>query len=129
VAPAPPVDTYCLFERPGTERSRHIDALLARLPPGEPVSLIIEGSAADGSEFALHRDRQAHVIAAGCPCCLGNLTMRVTLARVLQQENPRHLVLALIDAGHAERVHAWLTAPPYASRLALRALPGAAPSP
>lgn len=106
-------------------RSTHIDALLAGLPSGEAVSLIIEGSAADGSEFALHAGHQAHVIAPGCPCCLGNLTMRVTLARVLQQEAPRHLVLALIDASHRERVRAWLQSPPYASRLVLKDQDGA----
>jgi hypothetical protein len=113
VTPAESVPTYCLFERPGVHRSAQIDALLKTFAAHEAVSVIIEGSAADGSEFALHGARQAHVIAPGCPCCLGNLTMRVTLARVLRQEAPARLVLALIEASHRERVLAWLQSPPY----------------
>jgi hypothetical protein len=59
------------------------------------------------------------VIAPGCPCCQGNLTMRVTLARVLRLEHPDHLVLALIDGEHRESVRRWLEAPPFGTLIAV----------
>lgn len=57
--------------------------------------------------------RHVHVLAPACLCCIGNLTLRVTLARVLRHEKPQHLIIAIADARHEERMAAMLRAAPW----------------
>lgn len=57
--------------------------------------------------------RQVHVLAPGCLCCIGNLTLRVTLARVLRHEKPQHLIIAIADVRHQKRIAAMLRAAPW----------------
>jgi hypothetical protein len=51
-------------------------------------------------------------IAPGCPCCIGNLTMRVTLNRILRQP-PDDLYISLATAMHVDQVRSFLMQPPY----------------
>jgi hypothetical protein len=51
-------------------------------------------------------------IAPGCPCCNGNLTMRVTLNRILRHR-PDALYIGLATATHLDQVRAFLTQDPY----------------
>ena len=55
-------------------------------------------------------------VAPGCPCCSGNLTMRVTLNRALRKR-PAHLYLSLSNAEHREQVLNFLREPQYQALL------------
>lgn len=50
-------------------------------------------------------------LAPGCPCCLGQLPMRVTLVRLLRQHRPEHVLLVLAGGAHLDRVRALLADP------------------
>jgi hypothetical protein len=51
-------------------------------------------------------------IAPGCPCCMGNLTMRVTLNRILRS-SPQAIYISLAAHPHLDQVRSFLTQPPY----------------
>ena len=55
-------------------------------------------------------------VAPGCPCCSGNLTIRVTLNRALRKR-PAHLYLSLSNAEHREQVLNFLREPQYRALL------------
>jgi hypothetical protein len=57
-------------------------------------------------------------IAPGCPCCTGNLTMRVTLNRILRRP-PARLFISLASADHLEQIRRFLQQPPYDNLLTL----------
>jgi len=57
-------------------------------------------------------------VAPGCPCCTGNLTMRITLNRVLR-EKPALLFLAIADASHKAKVREFLQDAQYREHLEL----------
>jgi hypothetical protein len=57
-------------------------------------------------------------LAPGCPCCSGNLVMRVTLNRILRHP-PAQLYIGLSTVNHLEQVRKFLTQPPYHELLAL----------
>ena len=55
-------------------------------------------------------------VAPGCPCCSGNLTIRVTLNRALRKR-PERLYLSLSNAEHREQVLNFLREPQYRALL------------
>lgn len=57
-------------------------------------------------------------VAPGCPCCTGNLTMRITLNRVLRAK-PARLFLSLADASHKAQVREFLQDAQYREHLEL----------
>ena len=57
-------------------------------------------------------------IAPGCVCCTGNLTLRVTLNRLLRT-HPAYLYIGLASTEHLPAIQAFLLAPEYASWLTL----------
>lgn len=57
-------------------------------------------------------------IAPGCPCCSGNLTMRVTLNRILRHP-PQALYIGLASAQHLTAFRQFLTQAPYDQLLQL----------
>lgn len=57
-------------------------------------------------------------VAPGCPCCTGNLTMRITLNRVLR-DKPALLFLSIANASHKARVRAFLQDAQYREHLEL----------
>ncbi|RZI43952.1 GTPase [Herbaspirillum sp. HC18] len=83
------------------------------------LAMILEGLP-DGSATLEKTFPQAHItrIAPGCLCCTGNLTMRVTLNRVLRSR-PAHLFIGLATSAHMDGIRAFLAAPPYEKLLAL----------
>lgn len=87
------------------DRALDIAAILEGLPSGEPI---LEAT----SRLRVSR------IAPGCLCCTGNLTMQVTLNRILRQP-PQQLYISLASAEHLDRLQAFLTQPPYDSLLEL----------
>lgn len=83
--------------------------------------MILEGLA-NGSEPFAQLDGTTPLsivrIAPGCLCCSGNLTMRVTLNRLLRQR-PSQLYISLANSQHLAQIEAFLSAPPYTEWLTL----------
>jgi hypothetical protein len=79
-------------------------------------SIILEGMPHGTDSFADAAKRFPHLtivrIAPGCPCCNGNLTMRVTLNRILRHR-PDALYISLATSTHLDQVRAFLTQDPY----------------
>jgi len=106
--------TWLLAGLPGSERAASIKAFLHRLQPSATVSVLLEGQAAAiDAEIPAAPGRHVHVLAPGCLCCSGNLTLRVTLARVLRLEKPQYLIIAIADVRHEARMAAMLRAAPW----------------
>jgi len=96
-------------------------AIAADLPPGLACAAIIEGlpsGAAPLNDIPPEVSLEVIRVAPGCPCCTGNLTMRVTLNRVLRR-SPARLYLSLSDATHREQVLMFLQTPQYLDLLAI----------
>ena len=96
-------------------------AIAADLPAGLACAAIIEGlpsGAAPLNELPPEVSLDIIRVAPGCPCCTGNLTMRVTLNRVLRR-SPARLYLSLSDATHRDQVLLFLQAPQYLNLLAI----------
>ena len=86
-----------------------------------PTAIILEGLASGNDPFESLAGRagiEVVRIAPGCLCCSGNLTLRVTLNRLLRTA-PAHLYISLADSRHLAQIEAFLTAPAYASWLSL----------
>ncbi len=90
-------------------------AIAAAIAPGVPSAAIVEGLPTGEDVLAQATEAgqlQVFRVAAGCPCCNGNLTMRVTLNRALRQR-PQQLYLSLSNAAHKEQVLNFLQEPQY----------------
>lgn len=88
-------------------------AIAAAIDPNASTAILIEGLP-DGKTdpLAAWSTLQITRIAPGCICCSGNLTMRVTLNRILRRP-PQRLFISLASDAHCDRIHAFLTQPPY----------------
>ncbi len=83
-------------------------AILEGMPDGQDVL----------NELATHSQLKIVRVAPSCPCCTGNLTMRVTLNRLLRQK-PAALYLSLADATHIANVKKFLQDEQYLALLEL----------
>jgi G3E family GTPase len=87
------------------------------------TALILEGMP-DGSnqfeQFSNVADIKISRIAPGCVCCTGNLTLRVTLNRILRHP-PARLYMGLATATHLDEVRRFLSQAPYDALLELTA--------
>lgn len=85
-----------------------------------PVSLavILEGGTGTGNDASFAPPIQTIRLAPACPCCVGNLAMRVTLNRILRQP-PAHILISLEQAAHLEGLRKFLTQSPYDQHLTL----------
>jgi G3E family GTPase len=103
----------------------HIDArenAIARLlQGGVSTAVILEGLpsgsgllSAEASPDELWIAR----IAPGCLCCIGNLTLRVTLNRMLRKR-PHRIYISVADATHLSTLEKFLSAAPYDNLLQL----------
>lgn len=85
------------------------------------ASVIIEGLP-DGSGLleilATSGRLQLQRIAPGCPCCMGNLTVRVNLNRMLRQA-PKQIYLSIADASHLPAIREFLQDEQYRERLTM----------
>ncbi len=84
---------------PSAAASACIAVVLEGLPAGD---LLLQSS----GRLLIHR------IAPGCFCCIGNLTMKVTLNRLLRQPLT-HLYLAVASSAHLDNIQLTLAQPPY----------------
>lgn len=105
--------------------ARHREAAvadaLAGLPVHSKIAVILEGMPDSAGALAgKQSDDTVSIarIAPGCPCCTGNLTMRVTLNRVLRHP-PDYLFISLASTAHLQQVRQILTAAPYDTHLVL----------
>ncbi|WP_334187969.1 GTPase [Noviherbaspirillum sp.] len=96
-------------------------AIAHALDPAIDTALILEGLPSGSSPLGVIPDLPSVVIARvapGCMCCTGNLTMRVTLNRILRK-SPARLFIGLANAAHVEQIRLFLTQTPYDSFLEL----------
>jgi G3E family GTPase len=98
-------------------------AIAFRLDPLHVNVVISEGLAQDSIALDTWHPRehlQVLRIAPGCPCCTGNLTMRVTLNRILRRP-PQQLYLSLASPKHLPQIKTFLQDTQYQSLLSLQA--------
>ncbi|NEX63833.1 GTPase [Noviherbaspirillum galbum] len=93
-------------------------AIAAALDSSLHNAVILEGLPAGPAPLAAAPRLHVSRIAPGCLCCTGNLTLRVTLNRVLRTR-PEHLFIAPATTGHLDALRAFLLAPPYDELLKL----------
>jgi G3E family GTPase len=105
----------------GSTSSRREAAIAEALDNASSVAVILEGLP-DGMQPLedLHARSDLHVarIAPGCLCCTGNLTMRVTLNRMLRRK-PERLYIGLSTSEHLAQIRAFLQQPPYTALITL----------
>ena len=86
------------------------------------INVVIAEGIADGSAALADMSEQKILrlfrIAPGCPCCTGNLTMRVTLNRILRQP-PQAIYLSLSSNTHLPEIRKFLQDPQYINLLSL----------
>jgi hypothetical protein len=96
-------------------------AIAARLDPTHSSALILEGLAsgtatletvANAAHFPLVR------VAPACMCCIGNLTLRVHLNRILRKA-PERIFISLASDEHIAQIRNFLSAPSYDALLTL----------
>lgn len=113
----------------GASAASRESALAAILAPSRAqpmrIALILEGLPDGSQRTAMLLDPaqnpailQAARIAPGCFCCIGNMTMRVTLNRMLRQR-PARLYISLATVSHLDAIRALMTQAPYDSWLTL----------
>ena len=103
----------------GGNRLARENAIAAAVQPGRANAAIVEGLMPGDSPLealVATAGLQLFRVAPGCPCCTGNLTMRVTLNRLLRQR-PDRLYLSLADSSHKDSVKAFLQEEQYQSLL------------
>lgn len=96
-------------------------AIAARIDPAVATALILEGLASGKAELetmAAEADFPLARVAPACMCCVGNLTLRVHLNRMLRPA-PQRLYISLASDEHLEKIRAFLSAPPYDGLLTL----------
>jgi hypothetical protein len=105
----------------GARAGAREDAIAAAINPDTLTALILEGlpdgtTALDGISDL----NKVHIarIAPGCPCCTGNLTMRVTLNRILRRP-PKRIYISLANAAHLAETRNFLQHAPYDKLLVL----------
>lgn len=103
----------------GTYAARE-NAIAASLRANQQSAVILEGlpGGKPGQLDTAIAPDAIRRIAPGCLCCAGNLTMRVTLNRVLRHP-PQRLFISLADAGHLAEIRSFLGAAPYRALLTL----------
>ncbi|QEI04549.1 hypothetical protein FXN63_00910 [Pigmentiphaga aceris] len=59
-------------------------------------------------------------LAAGCVCCVGQLPLRVTVARLLRQVRPARLWIEISDGAHLAEVRRQLNGPGFRGAIVLK---------
>ena len=94
-------------------------AIRSAISPDIRTAVILEGIPDANSSLSDNAlQLQIARIAPGCLCCTGNLTMRVTLNRLLRGK-PEQVYIGMATASHIEQLRAFLSGPPYDNLLAL----------
>ncbi len=88
--------------------------------PTSSIAVILEGMPDGTSCLESSSTILISRIAPGCFCCIGNLTLRVTLNRILRCP-PARLYISLAQVTHLDQLRLFLTEAPYDTLLALTA--------
>ncbi|MBV8665973.1 MAG: GTPase [Burkholderiaceae bacterium] len=114
---APP--TLLTLVTGGTGSAREA-AIAAALTPATSTAtsaaIIAEGIASGTGPLDTHL--RLHRIAPGCMCCIGNLTLRVTLNRILRNP-PQRIFISLATDTHLPQLQKFLASAPYDGLLSL----------
>jgi G3E family GTPase len=105
----------------GASATEREAAIAAAITSDIDTALILEGLPSGITRVdSLVESQHLHIarIAPGCLCCTGNLTMRVTLNRMLRL-HPARLYISLATADHLDGIRGFLTQPPYDELLVL----------
>jgi len=97
------------------------EAIAALLQPDKRTQCLLEGLPKGKTpleKLASTLPVKITRIAPGCPCCSGNLPMRVALNRILRQ-SPETLYISLADDTHLMHLRDFLTQPPYRTLIIL----------
>lgn len=97
------------------------EAAIARsIEPGISTALLLEGLPNGIDLFGSQQDDVLFIarIAPGCFCCTGNLTMVVTLNRLLRLR-PARLYISIATNTHLREIEQLLSAPPYDTWLSM----------
>ena len=98
------------------QREAHIAACIARDQKSDTgaasIAVLMEGL--PEGDLLLNNSAQLHLqrIAPGCFCCIGNLTMRVSLNRALRQR-PQRIYLGVASSEHLDNLRLTLQQAPY----------------
>lgn len=105
----------------GKDAAAREAAIAAALDPDSPTAVILEGLPAPTSDSHLLPTPRLQIarIAPGCPCCSGNLTMRVTLNRILRHP-PARLYIGLANSFHLNEIRGFLESAPYDHHICLQ---------
>jgi hypothetical protein len=119
--PAARLPTTLVTGASAAQREEAIAAQLAATPlssDGAFSAVILEGLASGSSPIPETSSVRLVRLAVGCPCCAGNLVLRVTLNRLLRQ-GPERLFIGLASSEHLDQLRSWLQEAPYDQLLAL----------
>jgi hypothetical protein len=97
-------------------------AIVRRFDPKVSSAFILEGlSSGSGALEALAEQAGFPLVrvAPACMCCIGNLTLRVHLNRLLRQHRPSSITIAVASAEHIGQLRAFLESEPYRDMLSL----------
>ncbi len=106
----------------GGNRALREQTIAAHIDPALTTTVIAEGMAGGSKVLETMAESISHLtvlrIAPACPCCIGQLTMRVTLNRLLRQP-PECIYLSLDSSTHLQEVQRFLRSEAYQSLLQL----------
>lgn len=101
----------------GSGKTRLIARLLDERPPGEIWAALLEDRGTARIEAGA--GRAIVRLDSGCPCCAGQVSLRVALTGLLRSARPARLFVELDAASHAQAVLRLLAGPWLAPVLAL----------
>lgn len=103
----------------GRQTAAREAAVAKAISPDRKVALILEGLPDGTAPLFEEGPHLTQVrIAPGCLCCIGNLTLRVTLNRLLRQK-PQEIYISLANDAHLAQLEEFLRNPPYDKLLQL----------
>ena len=102
----------------GANQSQREDAIKTQINPALFTMALLEGGAVSNAPLDSLASIKVVRMAPGCPCCSGNLTMRVMLNRALK-ENPDLVFLSLANPLHLTAIRDFLQEDQYSGRLNL----------
>ena len=102
----------------GANQTVRENAIKTQMTPTVFTIALLEGMALNNASPDPLASMKVVRMAAGCPCCTGNLTMRVMLNRALK-EKPDRVFLSLANSAHLTSVRDFLQEDQYCGRLEL----------
>jgi Fe-S cluster biogenesis protein NfuA len=102
----------------GANQSQREQAIKNQINPTLFTMALLEGGAVDNAGLDSLATIKVVRMAPGCPCCSGNLTMRVMLNRALK-EKPDLVFLSLANSMHLTAIRDFLQEDQYSGRLNL----------